>query len=310
MTITATLLQMAQSAQLHEVYNSLVVLEGICSTTPTHNDGPTELNPSRPRLPDNITILLDTYKKAIIHFVNLISDMDHEVLMDICSNGEYPGCDQIIHGEDKNKRLFGHMIHVLQDRILFSELLKIPDYENLYNAMIMRIKNNHDIEDFKQSRLDELELLKSDRSIGLETQGQKGVSRDQTMKRMELEFKIRGKINNSFKKERDVIRGKMNHKNEYSNLKFALKKSLTLFSKPEDIKPIIDIAEKVIFLRYIDNKCKSRHVEGRTEEEITRSLEATEDHNTFIHILSEFVQDAKRKSISFSPEVPWIYLFS
>ena len=283
-------LWMAQSTQLSEAFSSMIELKEICVTKPTSD---MTINPVI--LPGQITVLLERYKDAILKYIDLVSGIDFEILMDLCSESEHI-CDETIYG--KSQLLFGHMIHVLQDRVLFTQIMKIPEYEELYTAMVKRIKYSENEVTLEQMRLGEIESIKSERQpVPIDTTSLPvGIDRGHRMDRYILERKIRKKLHNSFKQKIIKVNKSLDKTDDYKNLRFALTKSLTYISNKSDIDRIISISEKVVFLRILDNKCKSRPVEGRTDEQISKALEATQDHNIFINLLNDFIRESRIRS--------------
>lgn len=273
--------------------NDLERIKDICSLIPEDN---------------TLGEISQSYKNEIINFIDHLlpivtigNQVDMRLLFQLCQVGSYDGCDSTILGD---KRLFGHMIHFLQDIFLFTEILPIPEYQGLIDNLkdyllydrspIMETLIKR-LDDLRSQRRNEKKLLKQENNIAMNS-GQivTPTSNPRSEKIAQLDTDIKNKKNQIKAEEnflitpRNEVRRMFGRRRSYQKFRDAVNSKLLDLIREGEKNKLLEIKvmmNRIIFMRTIDNECKDRLTTLSAEEQLKNRLE----HLVFLNIIEGFI---------------------
>lgn len=270
------------------------------------------------------------YHIKIMLFVDLVFRTPLKRIEPLCTNKTHT-CDRTILGR---KNLFGHMIHFLQDEILFNQTLGIASYRDLSKIVCKFIKKNDKLSEDNQidniinnkiiehtKQLNNLQreygkVRRQHRRIETELSRDTGrtinyfILAGLSKRSKELEDEIASRKENGKKNiyhnnrtESEIFEDNMREIDSQNNMKsFRLKIHNTIDEYIQnDDKESLNNAKtlllKVKYLREFDNYCKRGDSNFKTYQE----------HAVFIFIISEFIKYIDRFAFKlFNPDfVPY-----
>jgi len=294
--------------------NTLITeIQNYCQENPAGND---------------LTIFWDNMEQSINNFVTLLIPFfskEHRIenqdlfdaILPLCIRGNFFDCDKSLMIISRG--FYGHIIHFIQEYVLFNKLLQIQKYVDIFNRTttnyityfhneLLRLENEYNSLQNSlptannktpiQSRMKvikrETKNLKRQKSTlrdNLETQWLSilSVTNDTSVLNNEVESKLTEIIRNG-RTIHQILNGEGHVPIE------------TLENNISKLDNIILVLNRIIFLREIDSFCKNQSIpenvrRGRvpptTEEQ--EKINITNEHSKFITRLTEYLRSAEGK---------------
>lgn len=239
-----------------------------------------ELKETCQRKPElyNLNEIQNVYKDLFIELTNSLNVNDDEINKQFCHHGDFSDCNSDIF--EKDKLLFGNIIHWIQDVYIFGTILNVDAEINKIRDM--KLTDMLATEDKNDKKIHK--ALKNEIKTTEDTLKKKNIASQ--MKNMSIMARKKKQIVNDFKKtdKRMLFRYK-------SSVEIQIK-LYSEYKSIEDIGHLLNMIDRVIYFRKFDTFCKNKTFTTKeireNQEKYNFNLKIIHEHSEFITLLGTF----------------------